>query len=61
MQSAHVNPHTGEVYKIRHGGLAYQESTVDTLEEALSHGVDGYVKLHYPEFPTSINLTNTEE
>ncbi len=60
-QSAHVNPQTGKVYKIRHGGLTYLESTVDTLEEALSHGVDGYVKLHYPEFPKSINLTTTED
>jgi len=59
-QSAHVNPHTGKVYKIRHGGKTYLEEYVDTLEEALSHGIDGYVKLDYPEFPRTINLTNTE-
>lgn len=59
-QSAHVNPHTCRVYKIRHGGKTYREEYVDTLEEALSHGIDGYVKLDYPEFPQTINLTNTE-
>jgi len=59
-QSAHVNPHTGRVYKVRHGGKTYMEEYVDTLEEALAHGIDGYVKLDYPEFPRTINLTNTE-
>ena len=59
-QSAHVNPHTGRVYSVRHGGKTYLEEYVDTLEEALSHGIDGYVKLDYPEFPLTINLTNTE-
>lgn len=60
-QSAHVNPHTGKVYKIRHGGKTYLEEHVDTSEEAFFHGIDGYVKLHYPELPKSINVTNAED
>ena len=60
-QSSHINTHTGKVYGVWHGGKTYTEDLVDTEDEAFSHGVDGYVKLHYPEFPKAINLTNTED
>jgi len=60
-QSAHVDPITGEVYVIRHGGRTVQEEYVDTPEEALPYGVEGYVKLHYSELPQRINLTDTED
>ena len=60
-QSAHVDPITGEVYEIRHGGRTVQEEHVDTPEEALPYGVEGYVKLHYSELPQRINLTDAED
>ena len=34
---------------------------MDTPEEALSYGVEGYVKLHYSELPQRINLTSAED
>jgi len=60
-QSAHVDPITSEVYVISHGGRTVQEEHVDTPEEALSYGVEGYVKLHYSELPQRINLTSAED
>lgn len=60
-QSAHVDPITGEVYVIRHGGRTYLEEDVDTPEEALPYGVEGYVKLCYSELPQKINLTSAED
>jgi hypothetical protein len=59
-QSSHVDPVTGEVYVIRHGGRTVHEEHVDTPEEALPYGVEGYVKLHYSELPQRINLTEAE-
>ncbi len=61
-QSAHVDPITGKVYVVRRGGgRTYQEDDVDTPEEALPYGVEGYVKLHYSELPQRINLTSAED
>jgi hypothetical protein len=61
-QSAHVDPITGKVYVVRlAGGRTYQEKNVDTPEEALSYGIEGYVKLHYSELPQRINLTSAED
>ena len=59
-QSAHVDPNTGEVYTIRHGGRTVHEAHVDTPEKALPYGVEGYVKLHYPELPKKIFLSKEE-
>jgi lipopolysaccharide export system protein LptC len=60
-QSAHVDPVSGEVYAIRHGGRTVHEEHVDTPEEALPYGVEGYVRLHYSDLPRRINLTDADD
>lgn len=60
-QSAHVDPVSGEVYVIRRGGRTLREEHVDTPEEALPYGVEGYVRLHYSDLPHRINLTDAED
>jgi DNA-binding transcriptional ArsR family regulator len=57
---AMVDPVTGEVYMTNgRGGYGLVESQVDTPEEAATHGIDGYVKLDYPELPQRILLTKS--
>ena len=52
-----VDPVTGEVYKTNgRGGHSLEESQVDTPEEAAAKGIDGYVKLEYPELPEQIQI-----
>lgn len=58
-QTAYVDPLSGQVYTITHGGRVLHVEDVDTREEALSQGVHGYVKLAYPDLPRTINLTDT--
>jgi len=58
-QTAYVDPRSGQVYTITHGGRVLHVEDVDTREEALSQGVHGYVKLGYPDLPRTINLTDT--
>jgi len=55
---AMVDPVTGEVYKTNgRGGMGLSESQVDTAAEAKAQGIDGYVKLDYPELPQQFILT----
>ena len=58
-QTAYVDPHSGRVYTILQGGRTILEEDVDSLEKALSHGVDGYLKLNYVGLPERINLTES--
>jgi len=52
-----VDPVTGEVYMTNgRGGTGLVESQVDTPEEAAAHGIDGYVKLQYPQLPQQIQI-----
>lgn len=52
-----VDPNTGQVYAIQRGGRGLAESQVDTAAEAKAQGIDGYVKLDYPELPQQFILT----
>jgi hypothetical protein len=52
-----VDPNTGQVYAIRMGGRGLDESQIDTAAEAEAQGIEGYVKLDYPELPQQIILT----
>jgi DNA-binding transcriptional ArsR family regulator len=52
-----VDPSTGQVYAIHMGGRGLAESQVDTAAEAKAQGIDGYVKLDYPELPQQFILT----
>lgn len=60
-QVARVDPITGKVYKISHGGTTIYEEIVDTPEEAFIYGVDGYIKLDYFGLPKRINLTDSTD
>jgi len=52
-----VDPVTGEVYTTSgRGGNSYVESQIDTPEEAAALGIDGYVKLDYPDLPDQIQI-----
>ena len=54
---ARVDPLTGQVYRISWGGHSLIESQIDTAGKAAAHGLDGYIKLSYPELPEHITLT----
>jgi DNA-binding transcriptional ArsR family regulator len=52
-----VDPSTGQVYSASgRGGRGLDESKVDTAAEAKAQGIDGYVKLDYPELPQQFIL-----
>jgi DNA-binding transcriptional ArsR family regulator len=55
-KQALVDPNSGQVYAIRMGGTGITESQVDTAEKAAAQGIEGYVKLEYPELPTQIQI-----
>ena len=60
-KEALVDPITGSVYVIRSGGRGLVESQVDTPDKAAAKGIDGYVKLEYPQlvsppFPMMIQI-----
>ena len=52
-----IDPVTGEVYKTNGwGGTGLSLSQVDTAEKAAAQGIDGYVKLEYPNLPEQIQI-----
>ncbi|MGD0805240.1 MAG: helix-turn-helix domain-containing protein [Candidatus Bathyarchaeia archaeon] len=54
---AMVDPVTGQVYSTNgRGGLGLSESQVDTAAKAAAQGIDGYVKLVYPDLPEQIQI-----
>jgi len=57
---ARVDALTGQVYPMSWGGSGLSESQVDTAEEAAAHGLDGYIKLSYPELPEHITLAKND-
>ena len=57
---ATIDTKTGEVYRVGWGGRSLQLEEVDTREEALSQGIEGYVSLQYPELESRKTLTQKE-